>query len=216
MSSSVRVALALLAPVLLLGQLVLAAAPAAAQGYEQALSGFAADSYSDTDAAISGVATSGNPLAVKVIEALQDGRLLFNPEDKKVYVREPSGRTLDAATGQPVAGTAPPGLKPVRLNNRLRRSVDIAHDVLPSIDDENSGVRRLRYSRRTIADVENNLARGCRAEPTPGKRRRRRAGCKYALIAEGIEPVPPFVSMVVRPDGRVRCEGEHRLVATRE
>ena len=75
-----------------------------AQSYEQALAGFAADSFSDTDAAITGVASSGHPLAAKVIGALQDGRLLFNPDDKKIYVREPSGALLDAATGQPVAG----------------------------------------------------------------------------------------------------------------
>src|SRR5262245_37904341 len=93
MSLSARV----LVVVLALGQLMLAALPAAAQSYEQTLSGFAADSYGDTDSAITGVATSGSPLAAKVIEALQDGRLLFNPDDKKIYVREMSGRTVDAA-----------------------------------------------------------------------------------------------------------------------
>jgi urea transport system permease protein len=112
---------------LLLGQLVLCALPASAQTYEDALAGFAADSFSSTDAAISGVATSGHPLAARVIEALQDGRLLFNAEDKKIYVREASGGLLDAATGQAVAGAEPAGLmKPVRLNNRLRRSIDAA------------------------------------------------------------------------------------------
>ena len=54
----------------------------------EALAKFAADTFNDTDAGIAGVAASGNPLAAKVIEALQDGRLLFNAEDKKVYVRE--------------------------------------------------------------------------------------------------------------------------------
>jgi urea transport system permease protein len=41
--------------------------PARAQSYEQALAGFAADSFSDTDTAITGVAGSGHPLAAKVI-----------------------------------------------------------------------------------------------------------------------------------------------------
>src|SRR5688572_24658299 len=111
---------------LAVGQLLLLAVPAAAQSYEQALTGFAADSYSDTDTAISGVAGSGHPLAAKVIGALQDGRLLFNPDDKKIYVRESSGGLLEAATGQAVAGTEPANLKNVRLNNRLRRAVDAA------------------------------------------------------------------------------------------
>ena len=84
--------------------LALASPSAIAQSYEQALAGFAADSFGDTDAAITAVAASGNPLAVTVIGALQDGRLLFDPEAKKVYVREASGKILDAATGQPIAG----------------------------------------------------------------------------------------------------------------
>jgi urea transport system permease protein len=110
--------------------LVIAASGASAQSYEEALAKFAADSFGETDAAIAGVAASGNPLAPKVIGALQDGRLLFNPEDKKVFLREPDGKVLDAATGQPLAGSAPSGLKSVRLNNRLRRSVEAALGAL--------------------------------------------------------------------------------------
>ena len=117
-----RLAILLLA----LGQLVVFAVPAAAQSYDEALARFTADSFSDTDEGIAGVAASGHPLAAKVIEALQDGRLLFNPDDKKVYVREASGRHIDAATGQAVAGAAPTGLKTVRINNRLRRAIDAA------------------------------------------------------------------------------------------
>jgi urea transport system permease protein len=99
---------------------------ASAQSYEAALADFANDSFADTDAAISVVATSGNPLAVVVIEALQDGRLLFDEQSKKIYVLQASGALLDAATGKAVADVAPADLKTVRLNNRLRRSVEAA------------------------------------------------------------------------------------------
>src|SRR5262245_19575184 len=112
----------LAALVLAVAALVAGSLPGNAQTYEQALAGFAADSFSDTDAAITAVAISGNPLAVTVIGALQDGRLLFNPDDKKIYIREPAG-LVDAATGQTAQGVAVASLKPVRLNNRLRRSV---------------------------------------------------------------------------------------------
>ena len=111
--------------VLALGQLVVGILPATAQSYEQALAGFAAASFRDTDAAIAGVAGSGNPLAAKVLQALADRRLLFNPGDKKVYVREASGSLLDAATGRAADG-APAALEVVRVNNRLRRSIDAA------------------------------------------------------------------------------------------
>jgi urea transport system permease protein len=75
-----------------------------AQGYEKALEKFTADSYSDTDAAVAGVAASGNPLAAEVIEALQAGNLLFSAAAKKVYIRKPPASLRDAATGQPVSG----------------------------------------------------------------------------------------------------------------
>jgi urea transport system permease protein len=119
----------LTALVVVLG-LLFAASLARAQGYDAALSGFAKDSFTDTEAAINAVAASGSPLAAEVIEALQDGRLLFDPNDKKVYVRKKSGEIVDAATGRAVDGTPPAGLKPVRLNNRLRRAIDAAMGAL--------------------------------------------------------------------------------------
>ena len=71
-----------LAIVLSLGLLFAGCASASAMTYEEAVAKFAADAFNDTDAGIAGVAASGNPLAAKVIEALQDGRLFFNPDDK--------------------------------------------------------------------------------------------------------------------------------------
>ena len=113
----------LIAFVLAFGVLM-AATPARAQNYESALADFTTDSFADTDTAIGGVAASGHASAAPVIEALQDGRLLFSP-DKGVFIRGKSGGFTDAATGQSVS-EAPAELKPVRLNNRLRRSVEAA------------------------------------------------------------------------------------------
>jgi urea transport system permease protein len=109
-----------IALVLSLGVLVAAMTGARAGPYEDALAQFTTDSFSDTAEAINGVVASGNPLAATVIAALQEGRLLFSAEGKRVFVREKSDRLVDAATGEPPAGTAPADLAPVRLNNRLR------------------------------------------------------------------------------------------------
>src|SRR5262245_51745161 len=87
------------------------------QSFDAALEKFAADTYNDTDAAIAGVAASGNPLAVSIIEALQDGRLLFSAGDKKIYLREAAGGMREASTGKPIAGAEPADLSPVRVNN---------------------------------------------------------------------------------------------------
>lgn len=105
--------------------LIAFALPAFAGPFEDAVAKFANDDYSDTDEAIGVVASSGNALAFPIISALQDGRLMADPDSKKVYVTGTDGKSIDAATGQPVA-SVPDSASAVRLNNRLRRSVDAA------------------------------------------------------------------------------------------
>src|SRR5205085_7667441 len=112
----------LIALVFALGLLIAGALSASAQNYEAALAGFTKDSFNDTDSAIGAVAASGNPLALQVLEALQDGRLSFSGD--KVFIKDKAGATLDAATGKPAV--APADAATVRLNNRLRRSVEAA------------------------------------------------------------------------------------------
>src|SRR5947209_18726848 len=97
-----------------------------AQSPDEALAGFATDEYSDTDKAINDLASSGNPRAVDIIGALQDGRLYFNGDAKKVYIKDKSGALQEAATGAGATGISADDLQPVRLNNRLRRTVDAA------------------------------------------------------------------------------------------
>jgi urea transport system permease protein len=113
-----------LALVFALGVL-LSPAPLKAGPYEDALARFAADSYSETDTAIGGVAASGNARAEEVIRALQDGRLLASPSSKIVAIKDPSGALKNAATGQPLA-TPPGDLSQVRVNNRVRRAIAAA------------------------------------------------------------------------------------------
>ena len=107
---------------------VLAALTTGAQAgpYEDALSRFSADSFDQTIEGINEVVASGNALAAPVITALQEGRLLFSADSKRVFIREQPDRLIDAATGQPATGPAPADLAPVRLNNRLRRIVEAA------------------------------------------------------------------------------------------
>ena len=100
----------IIALVFVFGLLIAGALDANAQAYESALAGFTKDSFNDTDAAIGAVAASGNPLAVQVVEALQDGRLVFAGD--KVFIREKAGTILDAATGK--AANAAPDAKPGR------------------------------------------------------------------------------------------------------
>ena len=99
--------------------------PALAAPFEDAVAQFANDSFSDTAEAVGTLATSGNPLAYPIISALQDGRLMADPGTKKVFVKQSDGKIIDAATGVDVAAL-PDGAVAVRLNNRLRRTVEAA------------------------------------------------------------------------------------------
>jgi urea transport system permease protein len=121
-----RVIALVLSLVLALGVLVAAMTGARAGPYEDALLLFTTDSFGDTTEAINGVVASGNPLAAAVIGALQEGRLLFSAQGKRVFVREKSDRLIDAATGEAAAGAVPADLTPVRLNNRLRGMLQAA------------------------------------------------------------------------------------------
>ncbi|MEO8322462.1 MAG: urea ABC transporter permease subunit UrtB, partial [Bradyrhizobium sp.] len=101
------------------------AVPALAGPFEDAVAKFANDEFSDTEEAIGTIATSGNPLAFPIISALGDDRLSADPDTKKVFVTGTDGKIVDAATGAAV-DKLPDSAAAVRLNNRLRRTVDAA------------------------------------------------------------------------------------------
>jgi len=78
--------------------LIAFAMPAFAGPFEDAVGKFATDDFSDTEEAIGVVASSGNPLAFPVISALQEERLMFDADTKKVYIKQADGKAIDAAT----------------------------------------------------------------------------------------------------------------------
>jgi len=106
--------------------LALAAMPSQAAGLEEALTHFATDDYGEIQEGITAVAQSGDPRAAFILEALQDDRLLYSAEQKKVFYKDVSGKLLDAATAAPVAGNGPADIETVGINNRLRRAIDAA------------------------------------------------------------------------------------------
>src|SRR3954452_9128779 len=117
-------------PFLLVPALALAAAlwrpdPVRAADFDAALAKLASDNYGEIEAGVVAVAASGAEGALLVLEALGDNRLLYGAADKAVFVRAKAGTLLDPRTGAASAET-PSGLKPVRVNNRIRRALDAA------------------------------------------------------------------------------------------
>ncbi len=101
---------------------LLLAAPASADGLDAALNRLAADDFTETEAAISGIAASGDPRAQAILEALAARRLFF--ADTRVLYQTGAGDYIDARTGKPAGGGD--DLSPVRINNYLRGAIEAA------------------------------------------------------------------------------------------
>ena len=102
---------------------------ASAAGLDQAVKGFTTDDFGDTDTAIGLVAASGDPRAAVILDALAQRQLVFDAATKTVFIKSGAG-LLDAATGKPAGAPPPASAEPVRVNNRIRRSLDAASGLL--------------------------------------------------------------------------------------
>src|SRR6202043_49870 len=123
---AMRFGRACLAALLLAFGLILAGAGAHAGNLDDALAKFTTDDFSDTDDGINAIVASGSPRAEAIIRALQDGHLMFSVERKAVYIQDDAGKLTDPVSGRPVAGNPPADLDTVRVNNRLRGTIDAA------------------------------------------------------------------------------------------
>jgi urea transport system permease protein len=100
--------------------LILLAAPARAQTN---LAPLASQNFDEIRRGVEVLAVSGDSRAATVLGALQTGKLVVAP-DGTLFIKESSGAVTNAATGEPAFASGP--LKPVRVNNAVRRAVDAA------------------------------------------------------------------------------------------
>ncbi len=124
--------------VMLLALAVLSAAALAGRAEAQdvggALAQLATNRYDDTEAALSALALSGDPAAAGIVSALAEGRLVFGGTPPRVYIQGEGGALLDPLTRQPVADA--PAVKPVRVNNRIRRAIEAASGALSLVSPD--------------------------------------------------------------------------------
>ncbi|MCE4222169.1 urea ABC transporter permease subunit UrtB [Methylobacterium sp. C25] len=97
-------------------------------GADSAYGKLGAGGYSDIETGIVELAASGDPRAAIVLSALADGRLYARSADKAVLIKEGTN-FVDARTGKPAEGPTD-GLKPLRVNNKVRRALDAAQGQL--------------------------------------------------------------------------------------
>jgi urea transport system permease protein len=161
LSRNVRSCLRALALIVLL---IASAAPAFAAPFEDSVAKFTTDDFSDTEDAIGEIAASGNPLAYPIISALQEGRLMVDTDAKKVYIKQPDGKAVDAATGATV-DSIPDSASAVNLNNRLRRTAEAALGGLtllsPDVGTRISAAQSVfkSHEESNLATVETALAK---------------------------------------------------------
>jgi urea transport system permease protein len=180
--------------------LVLCAAPvsALAQGTGDALQGFTTDRFDDTQKAIDTLAQSGHPAAEPMLQALAAGRLLFKPDERTVFYRDAAGDLHDARSGLAADADAV-ALKPVRLNNRLRRALEAALGSLTLMAADPS--RRMQAAQAVfkarditaLPAVEQALAR----EGDPAVRDALEAARAAILVAKADAPVPQRLEAVI-------------------
>jgi urea transport system permease protein len=102
-----------------------ASLPAHAGPFEDAVAQFAEGSFADSEEAVGKLIASANPRAANIITALQDGRLYADSDTKLVFLKGRDGKLSNAASGEPV-DALPDNASKVRLNNKLRRTVEAA------------------------------------------------------------------------------------------
>ncbi len=99
---------------------------------------------SDREAAITALAASGEERAAPILEALAAGQLYVRTADKLAVIGTPAGNDLaltDAISGKPVGTATESDLDRVRINNRLRGTLEDAVGTL-TLMSRDSRMRR--------------------------------------------------------------------------
>lgn len=110
-----------------LGLYVLLAHAVQAAGYDEALAKFTSDQFPQIEQGILDLAAIGSPEAARLLQALNDGQLFFTA-GKQVVFKE-GNKVLDGLTAAQL-DPAPDNLKTVRMNNRVRRTLESALGAL--------------------------------------------------------------------------------------
>src|SRR5580704_16094222 len=86
-------------------------------------------SFGDRETAVGALATSGDPRAAPILEALAAGQLYVRQSDNLVLIGKPDGNELaltEAISGKPAGSGSEADLDRVRVNNRLRGIIEAA------------------------------------------------------------------------------------------
>ncbi len=115
-----------LACLLLIAVLALAPVPSRAQSADEAFTALASPSFDTIRRGVEILALSGHPQAAAILSAVQGNRLFSRNADKVLFIKTDDGSFIEAATGKPAPDVMASGLRPVRMNNAVRGTIDAA------------------------------------------------------------------------------------------
>jgi urea transport system permease protein len=112
--------------------LLLFVAPAKADDFAALVSGLASESFADKERAVIALGALGDPNAVAILQALNDGRLLKSADGRVVISLTVDGTTSvrDAMTGGGITGVDSGSFDRIIVNNRLRGAIEGALGAL--------------------------------------------------------------------------------------
>jgi urea transport system permease protein len=142
----------------------------AAHAQDDAFAALASGNYDEIRKGVDALATSGNPRAATILGALQAGAL-YGRADHVLFIKNADGTFVNAVTGEAVDD--PGSVRPVRLNNGVRRALDAGLGALRLFSPD-AGVRQqaaeaVFHSRDTAAIPA--LDRAIGKETDPGVKR---------------------------------------------
>jgi urea transport system permease protein len=149
----------------------------------------AARNFAVVASGVEALATSGNPRAAAVIDALRDGRLYawkWPRPDAPLYIRAASG-FRDARTGKAVAAPAPVNLRRVIVNDTVRAAIETAEGALGLFSTDPAARRKAAAALYRSADpgALPRIARALKSERDPGIARLLRQAAAAALLKSG-------------------------------
>ena len=173
--------------------LLLILCPFAARAQDDPFAGLAG-TYEDIRHAVDALSVSGNPRAEPVIAALQNGALFVAP-DHSLWIRQ-GDATLEARSGAP--GTPDGPLKPVRLNNAVRRAIEAALGNLTLFSADPA--KRLKAAQSLFAQPDPaalpTLDRALAKESDAGVKRALQQAQAAAVLAKGDAPAPDRLAAI--------------------
>ena len=164
--------------------------------------------YSERDAAITALAASGEARAAPILQALGAGELYVRTADKAVVIGKGEGKAVkltDAITGKDAGTASEDDLDKVKVNNRLRGTIDAAMGSLtlmspdPAVRRESAESLFTRRDASALAALDPAIA----AEKDPAiKRAMAEARAAIVLTASDTTPAQKLEAIpIVRDRG---------------